>query len=194
MGDFFERIVDVEVEQDEAGPLARDLVDWLVAEGILTRELSGDGVYSMQTDQGYLPGPNWATVVDGPGWEPGPVAVIVGRSSHCAGQGFVEAEYAACPHCDTRVVIFGHPQLEPDAQLWAPFSRAIDEWERTGTATVHCASCDRDGPLREWEWDDGFALGSLALDFWGWAPLRDDFAERIQRRLGHRIARHSGKF
>ncbi len=193
MGDFFERIVDIEVEQDDAGPLARELVDWLVGEGVVTRELTRDGVYSMQAEHGHVPGPNWAAAVDGPGWEPGPVAVIVGRSSYCGGQGFAEAGYAECPHCDTRVTIFDYPQLEPDYVAWQPFSRAIEEWEQSGTAVVHCTTCNRDVALRDWEWDDGFALGSLALDFWGWSPLSDDFVERIRRRLGHRINRHMGK-
>ncbi|WP_238697012.1 MULTISPECIES: hypothetical protein [unclassified Streptomyces] len=46
MGDYFERIVDVEVTVEEAGPLAERIVDWMVAEGLITRELSGNGVFS----------------------------------------------------------------------------------------------------------------------------------------------------
>jgi Zn-dependent metalloprotease len=47
MGDFFEGIVDVEVTGEEAGPLAERMVDWMVTEGLITRELSSEGVYSL---------------------------------------------------------------------------------------------------------------------------------------------------
>jgi hypothetical protein len=89
MGDFFERIVDVEVTGEEAGPLAERMVDWMVTEGLITRELSSEGVYSLTVDEGYVRGPNWARAVadsSDPDWLPGPVAVIVGREYHVGGQ------------------------------------------------------------------------------------------------------------
>ncbi len=145
MGDFFERIVDVEVTAAEAPRLAARLVDRLVAEGVLTAQLSAEGVYSLDADQGYVPGPNWATAVQHPGWDPGPVAVIVGPHAHCGGQGMSEAEFAECPRCDERIVIFGYPQLEPDYARWEPVTRAISAWQSTGTGAVRCGACEADG-------------------------------------------------
>ncbi|WP_236076292.1 hypothetical protein [Streptomyces coffeae] len=90
MGDSYERIVDVEVTGEGAGALAERMVDWMVAEGLITRELSGDGVYSLTVDQGYVPGPRWVRAVDDssdPAWVPGPVAVLVGRDDHVGGRG-----------------------------------------------------------------------------------------------------------
>ncbi|MGV9891322.1 hypothetical protein [Streptomyces sp. NPDC003395] len=53
MGVYYERIVDVEATAEEAGPLAERMVDWMVAEGVITRRMSGELVYSHHADQGY---------------------------------------------------------------------------------------------------------------------------------------------
>ncbi|MBW5482184.1 hypothetical protein GPJ59_09880 [Streptomyces bambusae] len=198
MGDYFERIVDVEVTGEEAGQLAERMTDWMVAEGLITRELSGDGVYSLTVDKGYVPGPNWARAVadaSDPHWLPGPVAVIVGRHYHVGGQGADEAEYAVCPRCGTRTVVIDYPeQFEADEQVWRPFKDAIAAWTETGEGRAPCSTCGASVPVTEWQWDSGFALGALAFDFWGWPPLSTSFRTAFSRQLGHRVAEHTGKF
>lgn len=198
MGDFFERIVDVEVTGEEAGPLAERTVDWMVAEGVITRELSSDGVYSLTVDEGYLPGPNWARAVadsSDPVWLPGPVAVVVGRHYHVGGQGSDVAEYAVCPRCRARTVVINYPEdFEADEAVWRPFADGIAVWQETGEGHTVCPACGRSVPVTEWEWDDSFAVGALAFDFWGWPPLAVSFLVAFSEQLGHRTAEHSGKF
>ncbi|MFF9242506.1 hypothetical protein ACF1AL_27090 [Streptomyces sp. NPDC014801] len=63
MGVYYERIVDVEATAEEAGPPAERMVDWMVAEGVITRRMSGELVYSRHADEGYVPGPHWARAV-----------------------------------------------------------------------------------------------------------------------------------
>ncbi|MEK8174440.1 hypothetical protein NKH77_51865 [Streptomyces sp. M19] len=136
MGDYFERIVDVEVTCEEAGPLAERMVDWMVAEGLITRELSGDGVFSHPVTEGYVRGPNWARAVadsSNPHWLPGPVAVIVGRNYYVGGQGADEATYAVCPQCRHKTVIINYPEeFERDEEVWQPFKDGIAAWKATG--------------------------------------------------------------
>ncbi|MCX4823883.1 hypothetical protein OG883_29215 [Streptomyces sp. NBC_01142] len=195
MGDFFQRIVDVEVTQEEAGPLAERMVDWLVAEGVITREMSGDAVYSLTVDEGHVPGPNWARAVSDPSWEPAPVAVVVGRDYHVGGQGEDEAEWANCPRCDTKTVIIDYPEsFEADDEVWQPFEDGIAAWKETGEGSAVCSACGVPVPITEWEWSWGFALGALAFDFWGWPPLDDSFVAEFGKQLGHRTDEHSGKF
>lgn len=195
MGDHFQRIVDVEVSAEEAGPLAERMVDWLVAEGVLTREKSADGVYSPTVDEGYVPGPSWAQAVSDPGWEPGPVAVAVGRDYHVGGQGMDEAEYADCPRCRTRTVVIDYPEeFEADPEVWEPFETAIAAWKETGEGDAPCAACGAQVPVTAWQWEPGFALGALAFDFWGWPPLSPDFLQTFATRLEHRTSAHVGKF
>ncbi|MEU7281588.1 hypothetical protein AB0A69_22865 [Streptomyces sp. NPDC045431] len=197
MGDFFERIVDVEVTGEEAGPLAERMVAWMVTEGLITRELSSTGVYSTTVDQGYVPGPDWARAVadsSDPSWLPGPVAVIVGRDYHVGGQGADEAEYAVCPRCGGRTVFIDYPEeFEADDKVWQPFKAAIADWKETGEGSAPCPACGASVPVTEWQWESGFAVGALAFDFWGWPPLSTDFYATFRRHLGHRTVEHMGK-
>ncbi|MEU9012678.1 hypothetical protein AB0D12_23515 [Streptomyces sp. NPDC048479] len=197
MGDFFERIVDVEVTAEEAGVLAERMVDWMVAEGLLTREMSSDAMYSLNVDEGYVPGPNWKRTAEdwGSDWIPGPVAVIVGRDDHIGGQGESEPESATCPRCRTKTVIINYPEeWEADEEAWQPFQDGIDAWRETGEGRALCSSCGVSVPVTEWEWPTGFALGALAFDFWGWPPLTDSFFAEFREQLGHRSEEHMGKF
>ncbi|MEV5709417.1 hypothetical protein [Actinoallomurus sp. NPDC052274] len=198
MGDFFERIVDVEVTGEEAGSLAKQMVDWMVSEGLIMREMSREGMYSLTVDDGYKPGPNWERAVadsSDSSWIPGPVAVIVGRDYHVGGQGQSEADSATCPRCDTRTVIIDYPvELEADQEAWQPFSDGIAAWKETGEGSVLCPACGASVPVTEWRFGDGFALGALAFDFWGWPPLGNGFRAVFSEHLGHRTEEQSGKF
>ncbi|MER6997660.1 hypothetical protein [Streptomyces sp. NPDC000410] len=197
MGDYFERIVDVEVTAEEAGPLAERMVEWMVSEGLLTREMSGDGMYSRKVEEGYVPGPNWQRTAHdwGSDWIPGPVAVIVGRESHIGGQGEIEPESATCPRCETKTVIIDYPEeFEADDEVWQPFQGGIDAWKEAGEGSAACSTCGEAVPVTEWQWSSGFDLGALAFEFWGWPPLDVDFLAEFGRQLGHRTEEQSGKF
>ncbi|MFE6861719.1 hypothetical protein [Nocardia sp. NPDC057668] len=197
VGDFFERIIDLDVTAAEAGSLADRTVDWMVSHGRLRRETSGEAMYSLHAETGYLPGPEWPGITRewGADWIPGPVAVIVGRHAHYGGQGEIEPAWAGCPRCGARTVIIDYPTAwEADPEVWRPFATAIESWERTGSGTAACPSCAAASPITEWTWADEFALGALALDFWGWPPLTDEFVAELTTFLAHRVEHHSGKF
>ncbi|MFC9438739.1 hypothetical protein [Nocardia sp. NPDC057030] len=196
MGDYFERIVDVEVPAAEAGALAERVVDWLVSRRLLSREMSAEGMYSLDVAEGHLPGAEWRQITREWGdWIPGPVAVIIGRADHFGGQGAIEPDSAGCPRCGARTVIIDYPQQwEADPEVWRPFRDAVAAWKRTGTGVVKCASCDTESPVTEWQWPAEFALGALAFDFWGWPPLTDEFIADLAKQLGHNIDHQSGKF
>lgn len=197
MGDYFERIIDLEVSSEDAGALGADVVEWMVSRRWLLRETSRDAMYSLHAEEGYAPGPEWARIAAdwGDDWLPGPVAVITGRHAHYPGQGAIEPASAVCPHCGAATVIIDYPnRWEADPEAWQPFSTAIDAWEKTGAATAGCASCGTPSPITDWRWADDFALGALAFDFWGWPPLSEGFRAELAAYLGHRTVHHSGKF
>jgi hypothetical protein len=197
VGDYFERIVDLDVAAADAAVSAEVMIDWMVSRGWLLRQTSRDAMYSLQVDEGYVAGPAWAKIAQdwGADWIPAPVAVIVGRNAHYGGQGEIAPADATCPSCRSTTVIIDYPQAwEPDPAVWQPFSDAIDRWEQTGAGTVACASCDTTSAITDWQWASGFALGALAFDFWGWPPLTDEFIAEFTARLGHRVEHHTGKF
>ncbi|MDI3405925.1 hypothetical protein [Streptomyces cavernicola] len=197
MGDYYERIVDVEATLEEAGRLAERMVDWLVSEGVITRELSDDGVFSHPVTEGYVRGPNWARAVadsSNPDWLPRPVAVVVGRDYHVAGQGADEAQYAVCPRCQAKTVVINYPyEFERDDKVWQPFKDGIAAWKKTGEGSAPCPACGESAPITEWQWAPGFALGALAFDFWDWPELSDEFCTAFSEQLGHGIAQLGGK-
>ncbi|MFD6395873.1 hypothetical protein [Nocardia sp. NPDC060249] len=197
MGDFFERIVDLEVSAADAGASAERMLDWMVSRRWLLRETSSHAMYSLDVDEGYVAGPAWAEIAQnwGADWIPAPVAVVIGRNAHYPGQGAVEPSAATCPRCEATTVIIDYPQAwEADPVVWQPFSDAIDSWKETGEGAVTCVSCAAASPITSWRWGDDFALGALAFDFWGWPPLTDEFVAEFTTRLGHRIEHHTGKF
>ncbi|MGW2660678.1 hypothetical protein ACWCW7_06905 [Nocardia tengchongensis] len=197
MGDYFERIVDLDVTSAEATTLAEHMVDWMVSRRWLLRETSRDAMYSSQVDEGYVPGADWPQVTEnwGADWIPGPVAVIVGRHDHYSGRGYIEPASAVCPLCQDTTSIIDYPEeWEADPAVWQPFSDAIDAWKQTGTGAAICPSCTAPSPITVWQWADDFALGSLAFDFWSWPPLTEDFITEFAGRLGHRIKHQIGKF
>ncbi|WP_028800130.1 hypothetical protein [Streptomyces sp. 142MFCol3.1] len=196
MGDYFERVVDLDVAQEEAPELGARLVDWLVAEQIVTRQTDATGVYSLYVNEGHVPGPHWPRAVADAGWEPGPLAVVTGRHHHVAGQGEDDAEYVDCPRCGARTTFIDYPaSFEADPALWGPFRAAVETWEATGRGSAVCRSCGAASPVTEWRWPDAYALGALTFEFWGWPPLSDTFVAELSDRLGrHRTARHTGKF
>ncbi|MES4907851.1 MULTISPECIES: hypothetical protein [unclassified Streptomyces] len=198
MGDYFQRIVDVEADEGEAGPLAERMVDWLVSEGVISRETSGEGVYSQTADEGYVPGPHWDRAVAGSAettWQPGPVAVMVGRDYYVGGQGQDEADSATCPRCGATTVVIDYPkEFEADEEVWRPYREAIAAWTETGEGSVSCSACGAAVPVSEWRFGSEFGLGALAFDFWGWPPLAAAFLAEFSGRLGHRTEEQSGKF
>ncbi|MGW6621103.1 hypothetical protein ACWF99_07720 [Nocardia sp. NPDC055002] len=197
VGDYFERIVDLDVAVADAEASAGATIDWMVSRGWLLRETSADAMYSLHADEGYVAGPAWATIAQdwGAEWIPAPVAVVVGRHAHYGGQGEIAPADATCPSCRATTVIIDYPQAwEPDPAVWQPFSDAIEAWEQTGTGAVACTACGTTSAIIDWQWPGGFALGALAFDFWGWPPLTDEFIAEFTARLGHRVEHHTGKF
>jgi hypothetical protein len=197
VGDYFERIVDVQVTAADAEATATRMLDWMFSRELLSREMSGECMYSLQVDEGYLPGPQWQTISQewGKDWPPGPVAVIIGRDDHYGGQGAIEPESADCPSCAATTVIIDYPQRwEADPEAWRPFADAIAEWKRGGAGVAACRLCGTGSPVTEWLWPWGFALGALAFDFWGWPSLTEEFVTEFATHLGHRIDHHTGKF
>ncbi|MEV4643279.1 hypothetical protein [Saccharopolyspora sp. NPDC049357] len=197
MGDYFERIVDVEVTGEDAGRLAERMVDWMVSEGLITREMSSDRVFSHPVDKGYVRGPNWARAVDdssNPDWLPGPVAVIVGRAHYVGGEGIDSASSAFCPRCQSETVVINYPtEYETNSEVWQPFEDAIAAWEETGEGAAPCSACGASVPVTEWQWNPAFAVGALAFDFWDWPSLSESFCAEFSRQLGHRTVEHGGK-
>jgi hypothetical protein len=192
MGDHYQTIVDLDANAADAEPLARRVVDWLVAEGIVLAERT-DCVLGLPL--GYPPGPLWGRAVDGYDADRQPwdgLAAHTGRTVFHGCPGGLEA--AVCPRCSTttRLVDDGWAMID---EAWSPFAEAIGTWSATGAARVRCPACARRVPLRDWAWtDDYFAFAHLGFEFWNWPELTPEFRSRVAGLLdGHRTAYVRGK-
>ncbi|MFD0420581.1 hypothetical protein [Streptomyces parvus] len=194
MGDYFQTVVDRDVTEADAAPLAARVVAWLVAEGVIGPDRTEP---VLGRDPGFPPGPRIREVVDSSGWgEPwqgGGLDVAVTRTVFDAGQ-YADPSSARCPRCE-RDVEFQDRALQEIPGAWDPFSEAIEDWEAGVEALVRCAHCDASSPLVDWTgMEHCFAFGALGFTFWGWPDLTPAFLAEFDRRLdGHRTVLVSGK-
>lgn len=194
MGDWFQTIVDTEATPGEAQGLAANILDWLIADGVISAERT-DCV--LGADAGHAPGARYGEAVGDPDpelvnvWSNG-LHVTVGRTVFDAGQG--EPSAVTCPHCaaEMRLVDECWSLIE---ERWDRFRGAMGSWAEGDDAPVACPACGRTAPVHTWRWaDDCFAFGHLGFTFWNWPELRPEFVVDFSRRLGgHRTVLVEGK-
>lgn len=196
MGDWFQTIVDVEAEAEDAERLANGVRDWLISEGVVLAERT-DCVLGAVA--GHPPGPAFAQALEDPSsddgwrdlWSNG-LDIAVGRTVFDAGQG--EPEGVTCPHCAGEIRLVDD-HWQPIDEAWTPFGEALSDWSDGVDDTIPCPSCDRPVEPAAWRWtDDYFVLGHLGFRFWNWPPLKQDFVAEVGRRSGgHRTVLLAGK-
>ncbi|WP_425245866.1 hypothetical protein [Streptomyces sp. NEAU-NA10] len=186
MGDTFQAIADRDATPQEAPRLARAVVDWLVAEGIVLAE--AEPGWGLGEHPAHPPGPNWHKAVDNARWgAPEGVAVHTERHVFWSNYNSAGPVPVSCPYCGT-----GVPDRSSASSL---LSAAMDEWYKTGTADVECPACARTVPLPAWNWtNDHLAFVHLGFTFWNWPWLSEEFRARVAEFLpGHRTAFLPGK-
>lgn len=188
MGDWAQRLVDLEVTGAAAVEAAQRLTEWLVARGIVLEEvtdcvLGGPG--------GHPPGDNYALAVGDPAavapvlWTNG-AEIRSGREV----QWTLDMEAVTCPRCGYRET------LEPRVSRWdTAFHGALDRWLNGGDpGTIACLGCGAAHGLNDWDWGENpWAFGELAVTFWNWHPLSAHFIAETTEFLDHRVIYNSYK-
>jgi predicted RNA-binding Zn-ribbon protein involved in translation (DUF1610 family) len=173
MSDSSQIVVDVEVSDTGAVPLADSIKRWLVAEEIVENELSD----SVLDGAGYRPAVGSRAIVAGhnDGWSQlltNGLDIRIGRQVFETSGNSIELECTSC-----RAV------FEPD-ESWF---EAVGRWYEGGdSVTFDCPSCGRHALLNDWEGPSRWAFGSLGFEFWNWPPLSKDFVRALSDKLGHR--------
>jgi hypothetical protein len=193
VGDYFQAMADVEVDEAGAPLVARAVVRWLVAEGIVDSTVS-DCV--LGADTGYPPGPHYLSAVDHADerlllLRTNGLEVDVGRRVFYSTGG---TGSAGCPRCERTVALQDPADLSVTPE-WGLFSGALSRWYEGGSADVECPMCGRVVTFNDWRWpdDEPWAVGFLGFTFWNWPPLRASFVDRLAGRTGHRIVLTRGK-
>ena len=77
-------------------------------------------------------------------------------------------------------------------RAWAD---AVADWEYSGgEGSLQCRACGARTPVHRWKHEPLWVFGNLALVFWNWPELREDFIERVSKLLGHRVVVVRGTF
>ena len=180
--------------QAELDELHQRVVDWLVGEGIVERELT-DCILSTDT-HGHRPAPRFMSASSDPEdpgclnyWYPSFIEskvngleIIKGREITVSGEGSYEC--SICSTCNTEGPVWG--------ERW---NAAADEWlEWRGPGNFECEHCGAVRGIAEWTHRDPIGFGALTLHFWNWPPLSDQFRDEMSRRLGYPVHLIAGSF
>jgi hypothetical protein len=184
MADFHQTVIDTEAAGGEADHLARHVVAYLAAKGVIASSPSEEG--------GYARGPGALDISDRAAGRPAhetipPVyshlQVMIGRATHSGDLSEVRPPKAACPGC-------GRTLEDPDDEWRA----AAQSWMAgDDDSPLACPGCGAAAPVARWDYGSGYGFGNLAFRFWNWPPLRREFLEELRRELGHPIAVVRGK-
>jgi len=182
LSDTFQAIVDVDASEAASEELAARVLDWLWAEGIVSREKS-DNV--LGADAGYGPGDRLAA------WVPeGDDESFRGRWTNGLEVSTSAGVYVAPGEDEVGECPRGHRQPLPEE--WGEIMAA---WlDNPDAAVVICTTCEAEYPLAEWHLAPLLAVGNLAFTFWNWPPLGDRMVAEVRRLLApHRIELIAGK-
>ncbi|MBI3857657.1 MAG: hypothetical protein HY293_18400 [Planctomycetes bacterium] len=184
MADFYQTVIDTQAGTAEADHLARHVVSYLAAKGVIASNPSEEG--------GYPRGPNAMDISEGgpsrAGHEALPpvyshLQVIIGRATHSGDMSDPGPPKASCPRC--------RAALDDPDEEW---SAAVQAWLADDRdSTLLCAACGAATPVTTWRCEPACGFGNLAFRFWNWPPLRGDFLEDLGRELGHAISVVRGK-
>jgi hypothetical protein len=184
VSDVFQKLGDLDATAEQAPGLAASVSAWLVAQNILSGELTD----CVPAGLGHRPGRRhgiaqnaldhahdlWTSLrING-------LQIDVGRQVYFGGQAGVSD--ATCPNC-------GH------LERFGDFSTSFDDWCKTGTADRACPACNRRSPINDWRLEPQWGIGHLQLTFWNWPPLSERFRQDVSTHLNqHRLLYIYDKF
>lgn len=187
MGDCFQKLGDLEAAAGEAEALAARVLEWLVAEEIVSGELTDSALGGLARRPGRYRAKALRDADEADGWWTSAVRgavnglqVDVGRQVYYGGGGGVSD--ATCPKCDG---------VEP----FQHFSDAFNDWCESGVADHACPLCSRRSLTNDWILEPQWGVGHLQLTFWNWPQLSAQFRQDISAQLGgHRMVYLYDKF
>lgn len=194
MSDHFYALAAPGPSQSELDALDERVLDWLVAEDIVERELT-DCILSMDS-HGHRPAPRFMTASSEPEtptsgnccyalfseMKVNGLEIVKGRHIIVYGEGSYEC--SICPACGAEGPVWG--------DRW---NAAADEWLNwRGPGNFQCMECSAVRSLPEWDHRDPIGFGALTFKFWNWPPLSDEFRAEMARRLGYPVQLITGSY
>ncbi len=184
MSDWFETVVDVDADPEEASSLAERVVSELVRRKIIQSGVSDCtlGAFGHRPDSGIN---DLLRAKDDllPQLATNGLEVSVGRTvSVPPGLNSI-----SCPLCNT--------EATTDSLPWGD---AVGDWYDGGEGVLTCAACMAPSPVVQWRHSPTAAFGHVAFTFWNWPPFDEANwsitpAKIIETTTGHRCQIVGGK-
>jgi hypothetical protein len=168
LGDYFQSIVDVEADAEEADELADAVLGWLLDTEVVP---STDCVsYNEVSNEGLV--------------------VVTRRHVFYSMTG---EDAITCPHCGHMTTLDCDADGRPIG-VWQDLLDTIGVWYDGGRGNRPCPNCDNSVELNDWSWSPPWGFGYLGFTFWNWGELLSpQFKAEVSRRLGHRTVHPYGK-
>jgi hypothetical protein len=180
MGDSFQALAVSEAESKKASHLAAEISEWLLAKGIVRRDMP------IGTSKGRLaPGPNADRAIDTHKPEEArwrdlvytDVEIDAKRTVSSAVQGGAGPVF--CPLCDGAV---GNQDNATDA-----FMSAVAAWHQGSDGALLCPHCQVATLITTWRTEPYWAFSTLTVTFWNWPRLAPAFVDEFSATTGHPI-------
>lgn len=177
MGDYFVRVVELTLGEDEARERVEGVVDWLLAAGIIERR--AEPIKSWELP--YKHGPRWSEACrekyDIEKLNTG-VSVSWEHGASDSGGAYQPPQ---CPRCGTALETGTHMKLIGG---W---------WKSRDEPTATCEYCGKQALLGDWTGVFGVLVGRASVHFENWPQLTPAFIADVGGRLGPRWRIVSGK-
>ena len=174
MSDSFISIVPDKTDKTQVKELADKVVDRLVQQRIIKRELT----YCTLGDKGHAPGDNFKDAIEGDDYgfktllTNGLEVITTRQIFHNGGYGLDEI---TCPDCNANII-------ETD------WGQALDEWtNETGQGKIVCPQCHTENSITDYNFDPTWGFGNLGFTFWNWPNLKDNLVRDIEQVVGRPV-------
>jgi hypothetical protein len=174
MSDWFQCIVDRDIDESESPRAGKLLHDWFAQEGIIC-PIPTECV--LGNEFGYPPGAAYSKAVERE--DPNLFTLRTnGVSIICKREVYHRTEHTelVCSECMKRTAM---------SDDWG---KAVGEWsQHQGPGLLKCPHCGSFRPITEWTHAPPWGFGDLGLRFWNWPSLKQSFVGDIETILQHRL-------
>ncbi|MBA2892109.1 hypothetical protein HNR30_003450 [Nonomuraea soli] len=171
--DRYQWVADIESDATEANLIALLVIDWLISEGIASRERTSTGA--------HLPGASYAINQDTSPANHVRRITVHKKRVICHP---MKASFLTCPNCRERT-----PLREADlpAKAWNELFILAHHWTAGYADQRECASCNECASLEDWQVDPSWIFCHFALCFWNWEPLNPAIVDRLSAHLARHL-------
>ena len=178
---------------DNASVISEDIKSWLIDRKIIQPAQKDGNVHYADT--------NASSIVD-EDWD-GHIEFLTQREEliHVLGwdwgADFLLPEKAVCPQCNNNLIegidaatFYGeaNKKQNPDELNFLQLLEdGIKAWNAGEEVSIRCHCCHREIMIENFNYNNGLIFTNLAIIFWNWPTLKEEFQIELRQRLGEDV-------